>query len=347
MANDDENKLLNCGNSEEIKEETPKTYSNFECTYCTTSFSGPPQANEKLHLYKEHLVGFHKISKDVNKMIHLVAIEHQSNLNKVVNVLTSKDNQTIESKPQKYNDNQTQTCAKDLYRHFMHQEWDSAIDWKTIPNLSNSRPKHILSRKKENRPHQEETKNERLPVIEKALSLNVEAFNRIGMNIQQKNIDDRKVYSSTLQRKKIDAGNASNEESPNKKRELNINDWTRPVKSKLFPFSKSSAHTSNNTVNLKRDMRDDNLQGKYTFDLVNEPSAKRQKIVVRFTQDQENDMPTSNILPVQHVPDAKHSDQSNDLRLSLKENISSNSSPSDVPDSKKTIYYFEDNISKN
>ena len=275
----------------------------FECTFCETSFLGPPQSNQQLQLYKDHLTGFHKMSKEVNKMIHQVASEYKTKIESK-KVLASKDNQIPDEKEKqtqlKINNISTQTCPKDFYHNFMHQDWDSSIDWKIIPNPKPlTAPKKVPIETKENNPENDKSMNHSLPiVIEQALSLKKEAFDKLGTTIQfpLSDIGSTKITSSP----KNNLNNViKKEESPNKKRELNINDWTRPVKSNVVIVGNTSQPSSNKSVKLKWEEKDKNINGKYTFDLIKESSAKRQKIVVRFKQEESHNV---NVIQTQSEP---------------------------------------------
>ena len=263
---------------------------NFDCTYCDTVFTGPPQANEKLEIYKNHLVEFHKISKDVNKMLHQMASQYKSDekqRQQQKNVLSSKDNQIGQTK--KLNHTHTQTSPKDFYRHFMHQEWDDIIDWKSFQKPSNPKPKILPNQSKENKSKLEPRNNESLPVIGKALSLKAEAFEMIGLNMQAEILDHPKATLDSSPSSKFVSNNASIEPT-NKSRELNINDWTRPIKRSVPSISIASPSNPNNVVKLKWGEKEKTPNEKYTFDLVKEPSEKRQKIVVRYKQIRNDEM---------------------------------------------------------
>ena len=272
----------------------------FECTYCEKSFLGPPQSNQQLQLYKDHLTEFHKMSKEVNKMIHQVASEYNAKIESK-KVLTSKDNKIPDKKEKEIKstriDISTQTYPKDFYRHFMHQDWDCSIDWKTVP-----RPKAIATstkasaETKENQPKQDNSSSNSLPVIEQALSLNKEDFDNIGEVIKFpiSDIGSKKILSSP---KKNLISASKKEESPNKKRELDINAWTRPVKSNIVTLNNASQQNLNKSVKLRWEEKDKNLNGKYTFDLIKEPEAKRQKIVVRFKQEEDKNVKLKDNLP--------------------------------------------------
>ena len=262
----------------------------FECTYCDKSFLGPPQSNQQLQLYKDHLTVFHKISKEVNKMIHQVASEYKAKLENK-KVLISKDNQIPDKKEKEIkstrSDISTQTNPKDFYRHFMHQDWDCSIDWKLVnrPKVITV-PKKVSEECKENHPKQDKSTSDSLPVIEQALSLNKEAFDNIGEVIKFpiSDIGSAKTLGSP---KKNLISFSKKEESPNKKSELDINAWTRPVKSNILNTNNASHSNPNKSVKLRWEEKDKKLNGKYTFDLIKEPEAKRQKIVVRFKQEEE------------------------------------------------------------
>ena len=261
---------------------------NFDCTYCDTVFTGPPQANEKLEIYKNHLVEFHKISKDVNKMLHQMASQYKQRQQQK-NVLSSKDNQIGQTK--KLNHTHTQTSPKDFYRHFMHQEWDDIIDWKSFQKPSNPKPKILSNLSKENKSKLGSRNNESLPVIGKALSLKAEAFEMIGLNMQSEILDHPKATLDSSPSSKC-VPNTASLEPTTKSRELNINDWTRPIK-RSAPSSISIASPSNpnNIVKLKWGEKEEKTSNeKYTFDLVKEPSEKRQKIVVRYKQIKNDEM---------------------------------------------------------
>ena len=263
---------------------------NFDCTYCDTVFTGPPQANEKLEIYKNHLVEFHKISKDVNKMLHQMASQYKSDekqRQQQKNVLSSKDNQIGQTK--KLNHNHTQTSPKDFYRHFMHQEWDDIIDWKSFQKPSNAKPKILPNQSKENKSKLEPRNNESLPVIGKALSLKAEAFEMIGLNMQAEILDHPKATLDSSPSSKF-VSNTASLEPTNKSRELNINDWTRPIKPSVPSISIASPSNPNNVVKLKWGEKEKTSNEKYTFDLVKEPSEKRQKIVVRYKQIRNDEM---------------------------------------------------------
>ena len=262
----------------------------FECTYCETSFLGPPQSNEKLQIYKDHLIGFHKINKEVNKMLHQVANEYRSE-NEKKKVLTSKDNQMTERKENSdkrtCSEVSTQTNQKDFYRNFMHQDWDCSIDWKNIPKLKPiTNSKKVSMTMKENHPEQDKGTNDSLPVIEQAVSLNQEAFDKMGSDIKFPITDISRTRNLASPKKNL-IYVSKKEESPNKSRELNINDWTRPIRSSVATTDKASQPISNKSVKLRWEEKDEKLKGKYTFDLIKEPAAKRQKIVVRFKQEDE------------------------------------------------------------
>ena len=263
---------------------------NFDCTYCDTVFTGPPQANEKLEIYKNHLVEFHKISKDVNKMLHQMASQYKSEekqRQQQKNVLSSKDNQIGQTK--KLNHNHTQTSPKDFYRHFMHQEWDDIIDWKSFQKPSNPKPKILSNHSKENKSKLEPRNNESLPVIGKALSLKAEAFEMIGLNMQSEILDHPKATLDSSPSNKC-VSNTASLEPTNKSRELNINDWTRPIKPSVPSISIASPSNPNTVVKLKWGEKEKTPNEKYTFDLVKEPSEKRQKIVVRYKQIRNDEM---------------------------------------------------------
>ena len=265
----------------------------FECTYCEKSFLGPPQSNQQLQLYKDHLIEFHKMSKEVNKMIHQVASEYKAKIESK-KVLTSKDNKIPDKKEKEIKstriDISTQTYPKDFYRHFMHQDWDCSIDWKAVPRskaITASTKASIET--KENQPKQDNSSSDSLPVIEQALSLNKEDFDNIGEGIKFpiSDIGSPKILGSP---KKNLISVSKKEESPNKKRELDINAWTRPVKSNIVTINNTSQPNSNKSVKLRWEEKDKNLNGKYTFDLIKEPEAKRQKIVVRFKQEEDKNV---------------------------------------------------------
>jgi hypothetical protein len=319
MTNSEEN-LDPCNDSDGTKNEISSINCNFECTYCETSFAGPPQSNEKLQLYKDHLVGFHKISKDINKMMHIAANEYAAVQKQNQKVLTSRDNQLSEQEDNKRtsSDSHTQTCPKDFYRHFMHQEWDGSIDWKIIPKPSISKPKKILHKKKENVPQHEDGTSYCLPVIEKALSLKPETFNRIGMNMQSLIMYDNKFKCFNSHKKKIDTS-IKIEQPPSKTHDLNINDWTRSVKSNGAASKNLSPEKQDKSVNLRWEEKDEKLDGKYTFDLIKEPSAKRQKIVVRFRQEQERDLLDSNGMLPRKDSEVLHSEANFDLTTDMKD----------------------------
>ena len=265
----------------------------FECTYCEKSFLGPPQSNQQLQLYKDHLTEFHKMSKEVNKMIHQVASEYKAKIESK-KVLTSKDNKIPDKKEKVIKstriDISTQTYPKEFYRHFMHQDWDCSIDWKTVPRsktIATSTKASVET--KENQPKQDNSSRDSLPVIEQALSLNKEDFDNIGEVIKFpiSDIGRTKILGSP---KKNLISVSKKEESPNKKRELDINAWTRPVKSNIVTLTNASQPNSNKSVKLRWEEKDKNLNGKYTFDLIKEPEAKRQKIVVRFKQEEDKNV---------------------------------------------------------
>ena len=263
---------------------------NFDCTYCDTVFTGPPQANEKLEIYKNHLVEFHKISKDVNKMLHQMASQYKSDekqRQQQKNVLSSKDNQIGQIK--KLNHTHTQTSPKDFYRHFMHQEWDDIIEWKSFQKPANPKPKILSNQSKENKPRLEPRNNESLPVIGKALSLKAEAFEMIGLNMQAEILDHPKATLDSSPSSKF-VSNTASLEPTNKSRELNINDWTRPIKPRVPSISIASPSNPNTVVKLKWGEKEKMPNEKYTFDLVKEPSEKRQKIVVRYKQIRNDEM---------------------------------------------------------
>ena len=263
---------------------------NFDCTYCDTVFTGPPQANEKLEIYKNHLVEFHKISKDVNKMLHQMASQYKSDekqRQQQKNVLSSKDNQIGQTK--KLNHTHTQTSPKDFYRHFMHQEWDDIIEWKSFQKPANPKPKILSNQSKENKPRLEPRNNESLPVIGKALSLKAEAFEMIGLNMQSEILDHPKATLDSSPSSKF-VSNTASLEPTNKSRELNINDWTRPIKPRVPSISIASPSNPNTVVKLKWGEKEKMPNEKYTFDLVKEPSEKRQKIVVRYKQIRNDEM---------------------------------------------------------
>ena len=275
-------------NGEDNQAMQPLVADVFECTYCEKSFLGPPQSNQQLQLFKDHLTEFHKMSKEVNKMIHQVASEYKAKIESK-KVLTSKDNKIPDKKEKEIKntriDISTQTYPKDFYRHFMHQDWDCSIDWKTIPRskaIATSTKASVEA--KENQPKQNNSSSGSLPVIEQALSLNKEDFDNIGevMKFPISDIGSKKCLGSP---NKNLISIIKKEESPNKKRELDINAWTRPVKSNIVTLNNASQPNLNKSVKLRWEEKDKNLNGKYTFDLIKEPEAKRQKIVVRFKQE--------------------------------------------------------------
>ena len=98
--------------------------------------------------------------------------------------------------------------------------------------------------------------------------------------------DDDKLQCLSSPKKKVDVCDKK-EASPIKERVFNINDWTRPVRPNMSTSETPSPQKENKSVKLRWEEKDEKLNGKYTFDLIKEPSAKRQKIVVRFKQTQE------------------------------------------------------------
>ena len=139
---------------------------------------------------------------------------------------------------------------------------------------------------KENYPEQDKGTNDSLPVIEQAVSLNQEAFDKMGSDIKFPITDTSRTRILASPKKNL-IYVSKKEESPNKSRELNINDWTRPIRSSVATTDKASQPISNKSVKLRWEEKDEKLKGKYTFDLIKEPAAKRQKIVVRFKQEDE------------------------------------------------------------
>ena len=152
------------------------------------------------------------------------------------------------------------------------------------------KPKILPNQSKENKSKFLPRNNESLPVIGKALSLKAEAFEMIGLNMQSEILDHPKPTSLDSSPSSKFVSNNASIEPTNKSRELNINDWTRPIKRSVPSISIASPSNPNTVVKLKWGEKEKTPNEKYTFDLVKEPSEKRQKIVVRYKQIRNDEM---------------------------------------------------------
>ena len=315
MNNSEEESLEDDLISNHPVDEVTRSDAKFECVYCDKSFAMPSQSTDDIHLYKEHLAVFHQIIKNVNKIIHnTVSKEYEPGVVEGKCLVTRPEKEILrtENNSQKSNSVHTQTCPKDFYRHFM-QNWDTSIDWKLYPKPGIVKPKNNLNKKKESALQNGENNIDGLPIIRNSLSLKAEAFERLGMNtVCPSSFVENETEHFKPPINKLDT-NIIKTESPSKVRELNINDWTRPVKSYSTELNKSLKRPPNKAIVINASNKDCTFQDKYTFSVINEPSTKRQKILVKFKKDLTDDLLTTNQISIPaHSQEAGVEEQENE-----------------------------------